>query len=130
MGHELFSSSHHRVVASLGSAFGASIEDVIDVVLEDFDLGISFGIASSIDFLDVLVRLLQCVKDTLVVDGVWKDLSDHRSIVDSQIGDPVLGRTGQVRRREGDNPWHAVPAERLWRYHWYCVDWWKPPIDR
>jgi hypothetical protein len=94
---EGLTSSQHPVIASLSRALGRGIEDMINLLPERIDLWVAVSVIRAVRFLEALVDLLQGVEDTLVVDRLWEDGDHDISVVDTHIGDPVLGRTGQVR---------------------------------
>jgi len=55
-------------------------------------------------------HLLQGMEDEFVVDRPGKDVGDQGPIIHPHVGDPVLGRTGQVRPHEDGILWLAGPG--------------------
>ena len=87
LGGEGGSLCQHLLVALLGRAFGAGVEDVLDLFPERLDFRIAFGVAVSVGLFEHLVDGLQRVEDAFVVHGARKDLGDDVAIVHAHVGD-------------------------------------------
>ena len=90
-GHILMPESQDIAIALGGLGGGLGVEDVVDAVFELVSFRVLAGIVRAIDRLDVLLDVLQSVKDTRVVFGVRKDPADHRPVILAEVSDNHLG---------------------------------------
>ncbi len=81
---------HPRHITFRGQGQGFGVEDVIDLLLELLGLGMLLGIVRAVGILNVLLRLLQSMEDAFVMDGLRKDLRNHRAVILAQIGNDDL----------------------------------------
>ncbi len=67
------------LVSFLGGAFGFGPENLPDSLAEGFDFRLGLDITPAIDFAAQCTDILQSVKDTLVMNGLGKNLGDIRA---------------------------------------------------
>ena len=79
------------VSATNRSRFGTGNEDMLDFLLESYHIWACFGIVETVRFFQVSVEFLQGVEDTLVVNGLGKDLGHDVLVVHAHVGDDDTG---------------------------------------
>ena len=73
--------SHNLLVAFLSFMRAIGVEDLVDLLFELLGFGMLLRIIGAVEIFDVLLDILQSVKNAGMVLGIRKDLADEGAII-------------------------------------------------